>query len=298
MRAAFVDCTPELARVIDQRALPIPNTIEINHGSPTEQQLIGLCFAAQTLLTEHTVISPAVLDACPSLKTIIFMGTGAGTYVDLDDAARRGIKVHTTPGYGNRSVAEHAFALMFAAARNLASMDRQMRAGLWAPTGGFQLKGEKIAVVGLGGIGVSMAGLAGGIGMEVAAWNRTVRDHPAFVADLDEALRDASVVSLHLSLNSETSAILDRRRLLLPRRGFVLVNTARAGLVDEAALLELLAQGQIGHVAVDVFAHEPLPSDSIYRTLKNATLSAHAAYMTDAAYEELWRRTLMVYEAL
>ncbi|MEZ2410731.1 2-hydroxyacid dehydrogenase [Bosea sp. RCC_152_1] len=298
MRAIFVDCTPELARVIEQGGLPVPATVEINEGSPTEKELIDLCRGKDVILVEHTAVPPAVLDACPAVQAIVFMGTGAGTYVDLDDAARRGVKVCTTPGYGDRSVAEHAFALMFSAARGIAGMDRGIRAGTWTPAGGLQLKGEKLAVVGLGGIGGCMADLALGIGMEVAAWNRTPRDHPAYVAELDDALQGASVVSLHLSLTAETIGILDGRRLMLPNRGFILVNTARAGLVDEPALLRMLAEGQIGHAALDVFPQEPLSPASPYRELENATLTAHAAYMTDAAYKELWLRTLNAYHAL
>ena len=298
MRAIFVDCTPELSRVIERCGLPIPATIKVNEGSPTEDELIALCKGMDAILVEHSIVSPAVFDACPTVRAVIFMGTGAATYIDMNGAAGRNVQVYTTPGYGDQSVAEHAFALLFSAARGIAAMDRCIRAGAWAPSGGRQLKGEKIAVVGLGGIGARMADLALGIGMEVAAWNRTPREHPAFVAELDEALDGACAVSLHLSLNSETVGILDRRRLLLPKRGFILVNTARAGLLDEAAFLQSLADGQIGHAALDVFPEEPLPPGSLYQSLKNATLTAHAAYMTDAAYEELWLRTLKTYLTL
>lgn len=141
MRAIFVDCTPELSCVIDRGGLPVPSTIEINEGSPTEDELITLCKAAEVIVVEHTVVPPAVLDACPTVRAIIFMGTGAGTYINLDDAARRGVEVYTTPGYGDRSVAEHAFALMLSAARGIVAMDRGIRGGVWAPAGGRQLKG-------------------------------------------------------------------------------------------------------------------------------------------------------------
>src|SRR5690606_16392105 len=149
-------------------------------------------------------VPASVLDACPSVRAIVFMGTGAGTYIDLDDAARRGITVRTTPGYGDRAVAEHAMALMFAAARRIACADYEIRQGLWRPSGGLQLQGLKLAVVGMGGIGTCMADLALAIGMRVSGWNRTPRDHGAFVADLDEALTNADVVSLHLALNAHT----------------------------------------------------------------------------------------------
>ncbi|MBY5406819.1 NAD(P)-dependent oxidoreductase [Rhizobium leguminosarum] len=298
MRAVFVDCTEELSYVIKSRNLPVPDAIRINEGNPTEADLIALCANAEVVLVEHTVVTPNVLDACPSIRAVIFMGTGAGTYINRDEAARRGVDVYTTPGYGDRSVAEHALALAFAAARRIAEMDRQIRSGIWSPVGGLQLKGQKIAVLGMGGIGTSMADMAAAIGMRVAAWNRTKRDHAAFVADIDEALQDANFVSLHLTLNSQTEGILDRRRLALPATGFILINTARAGLIEEATLLEMLADGRIGHAALDVFPEEPLRQGNPYVSLNNVTLTAHAAYMTAAAYEELWLRTLKAYTSL
>jgi D-3-phosphoglycerate dehydrogenase len=296
MKAIFADCTEELGRVIRDRGLPVPETVRINHGSPGEAKLIALCREADVLFVEHTVVTPAVLDACPSLRTIIFMGTGAGTYVDLADAERRGVEVLTTPGYGDRAVAEHAFALMFAAARNIVKMDRDIRAGAWVPSGGLQLAGEKIAVIGLGGIGTTTAQLASSIGMRVAGWSRSPRKETWFVEDLDDTLAGARVVSIHLSLTDETRGLLDARRLGLPTRGFILVNTARAAIVDEGALLAGLTAGQIGHAALDVFPGEPLLPGNPYKSLVNATLTAHAAYMTDAAYAELWRRTLAAFE--
>ncbi len=298
MRAVFADCTEELGLVIESRRLPVPASVEINRGSPSEAELVRLCRGRDVLFIEHTTVTPTVLETCPTIRNIIFMGTGAGTYVDLDDAARRGVQVYTTPGYGDRAVAEHAFALMFAAARNIAAMDQSVRSGAWLPRGGLELQGQKIAILGLGGIGTTMAEMASALGMHVSAWNRTARDHRSFVADLDDVLRDAAVVSLHLALNADTGGLLDARRLLLPRKGFILVNTARAALVDETALLRGLATGQIGHAALDVFPHEPLTPQNPYVALENATLTPHAAYMTDAAYEELWRRTLRAYETI
>ncbi|MBY5571627.1 glycerate dehydrogenase [Rhizobium leguminosarum] len=298
MKALFVDCTKEFGLVIRERKLHVPDDITINYGSPSEQELISMCCDANVLFTEHTVLTKAVLDACPFMRAIVFMGTGASTYVDLDDAKKRGVEVLTTPGYGDRAVAEHACALMFAAARRVATMDRQIRAGEWLPTGGLQLAGEKIAIIGLGGIGATMARLASSIGMKVAGWNRTPRDEPWFVGDIDEALADAMVVSVHLTLTEETRGILGARRLGLPAKGFILVNTARAALVDERALIAGLAEGKVGHAALDVFPEEPLAFRNPYILLDNATLTAHAAYMTTAAYEELWRRTLLAFERL
>lgn len=298
MRAIFVDCTEDLARVIELRRLHVPASVTINKGNPSEGDLVQLCAGADVLFVEHTVIPSFIFDACPSIRAIVFMGTGAGTYVDLTEAEARGIEVHTTPGYGDRAVAEHTLALMFAAARRVATMDRDIRRGVWSPLGGTQLEGQKIAVLGLGGIGTCMANLATALGMKVSAWNRSHRDHPAFLPDLDRVLEGANVVTLHLSLNDETKGILNERRLQLPARGYILINTARAGLIEEPPLLRMLAEGRIGHAALDVFPEEPLPGGNRYTQTANVTLTAHAAYMTDAAYEELWLRTLRAYQRL
>jgi D-3-phosphoglycerate dehydrogenase / 2-oxoglutarate reductase len=298
MRAVFVDCTPELQRVMDSRRLRVPDTVRVHLANPDADELVAMCRDAEVMFVEHTLVPPTVLEACPSIRAIVFMGTGAGTYIDLDDAARRGVAVRTTPGYGDRAVAEHALALLFAAARGIVSNDRGIRERLWRPTGGFQLAGQRVAVIGMGGIGTCFADMAAALGMNVAGWNRTPRQHPAFVADLDEALVGANVVSLHLGLNPQTRGIIDARRLALPSPGFILVNTARAELVEEAPLLSGLASGQVGHAALDVFPTEPLPSQNPYIALTNVTLTPHVAYMTDAAYEELWIRTLQAYEAV
>ncbi|NPD16771.1 glycerate dehydrogenase [Xinfangfangia sp. D13-10-4-6] len=296
--AVFVDCTPELRAVMAARGLSVPAGVTIHEASPGPAEMIAMCRNARVMFVEHSPVPAEVLDGCPNLRAIVFMGTGAGSYIDLEDAQRRGIEVRTTPGYGDRAVAEHALALLFAAARNIAAGDREIRQGLWQPRGGLQLQGLKLTVIGMGGIGTCLADMAGALGMRVAGWNRSPRQHPAYVADLSQALSGADAVSLHLGLNAQTQGILGETQLSLPRRGFVLINTARAGLVDEGAFFAALDAGQIGHAALDVFPQEPLPPGNPYTTRENVTLTPHAAYMTDAAYEELWQRTLLAYQAL
>jgi D-3-phosphoglycerate dehydrogenase len=177
-------------------------------------------------------------------------------------------------------------------------MDRDIRTGIWRPRGGIQLGGRRLAIVGLGGIGTELAAMSSALGMQVRSWNRTRKDHPNYVSDLNDALSGAEVVSIHLGLNDETSGILDRKRLGMLRRGAIVVNTARGALIDEVSLLEALHEGQVAHAALDVFTDEPLSADNPYVGRNDVTLTAHAAYMTDDAYAELWSRATSALDAL
>jgi len=298
MRGIYVDRTPEMREVMESRRLPSPSAIAFHEGEPSDADLIRYGQAAEVLLVEHTRIGRHVIDSCPALAAVLFMGTGVESYLDVAHATQRGLRIVTTPGYADQSVAEHALALMLAAARNIARMDRDVRAGIWAPIDGVQLKGRKVAVIGLGGIGRAFADMAGALGMVVAAWNRTALERPDFEADLDTALAGADVVSLHLRLREETRGIIDERRLGLVNRGCILVNTARSALVDEQALLRALTDRHIGHAALDVFPSEPLREGDAYTRFENVTLTPHTAWMTRDACAELWLRTLKAFAKL
>lgn len=295
MGALFIDCPPRVDGLLTADLLALVPGLDINRGKPAEAALAGLLAGREAVLVFHTPLGASLLDACPRLRIAVFLSTGASSYIDLDDAARRGIRVRNTVGYGDRSVAEHAFALLLAAARDIASMDRDIRAGRWQPRPGIELAGRTLGIVGLGGTGRAMAEMATAFGMRVIAWNRSGLPPglppgvPCEAAELDDLLARADAVSLHLALTPETRGIIDRRRLALMRPGSILVNTARGALVDEAALAQGLASGTPGHAALDVFGEEPLPPDHPLAGLANVTLSAHAAYNTDEAMTRLLR---------
>lgn len=288
----FVDCTPELKALFDAGKLKVPDNTYINYGDPSAEEIVALCGSAHTLLVEHTTIDEHTLGLCPALKTIIFMGTGASTYIPLDWAKNNHVAVITTPGYGSTAVAEHAMALTFAAARQIAPMVKDIKSGRWQPRAGMQLKGRKVAVIGLGETGRCYAEMAHALGMHVSAWNRTPVDSPYFEPDLETALTDAEVVSLHLTLNEQTIGFLDASRLRLLKAGCLVINTARAALIDQDDLATQLQSGQVGHAALDVFWQEPIAADDPWCDLENVTLTPHAAYMTEEAYLELWKRTV------
>ncbi len=218
----------------------------------------------------------------------MFLGTGARSYMDPEALATLGITVHTIKGYGDTAVAECAFALMWAAARGLATMDRALREGRWQRTDGMQLRGKTLGLIGFGGIAQEVARLALGAGMRVVAWNRTPRDHAGveFVG-IDTLLATSHVVSLHLLLTDQTRGFLSRERLAAMRDGAILVNTARGALLDETALVDALTSGKLAHAGLDVFTVEPLPAQHPFTTLPNVTLSAHSAFRTPEASSNL-----------
>ena len=246
--------------------------------------LPALLDGAPIVIIDHTALPTAVAAQCPGLKHVVFLGTGARSYMDPEALAGLGITVHTIKGYGDTAVAECAFALMWAAARGLARMDRELRDGRWLRTDGMQLRGKTLGLVGFGGIAQELARLALGAGLRVVAWNRSPRVHAGveFVG-IEALLATSHVVSLHLLLTDETRGFLSRERIDAMRDGAILVNTARGALLDEPALIDALVSGKLAHAALDVFTIEPLPAQHPFTTLPNVTLSAHSAFRTPEA---------------
>ncbi|ACF00467.1 D-isomer specific 2-hydroxyacid dehydrogenase NAD-binding [Rhodopseudomonas palustris TIE-1] len=289
MHAVFVDASDTLAELMERMATPGDPPVKI-HCDPdvTPEQLPEVQAGAAIALIDHTYLPTEVARRCIGLKHVVFLGTGARSYMNIEELAELGIEVHLIRGYGDTAVAEATIALMWAASRNLAIMDREMRHGQWLREDGMQLTGKTLGLIGFGGIGAEVARIAHGSGMKVIAWNRSTKqiDGVRFV-DLDTLLRDSHVVSMHLLLNDETRGFLSRQRIAAMRPGAILVNTARGALVDEAAMIDALRSGHLRHAALDVFDIEPLPAGHPLTVLPNVTLSAHSAFRTPEASENL-----------
>lgn len=295
MDGLFIDAGDELAGVFAQVVRPDDPPVALNRAEQVSaDQLPGLLAGRYFVLNDHTFMPTEAMRACTDLRHVVFLGTGARSYMNIEELAALGITVHIIKGYGDTAVAEHAIALMWAAARGLAAMDRAMRAGQWLRTEGMQLTGKMLGLIGYGGIGAEVARIAAGSGMRVLAWNRTPREAPAGVSfvDLDTLLAESHVVSMHLLLNDETRGFLSAERLAKLRPGAMLVNTARGALVDEAAMIAALKSGRLAHAALDVFDTEPLPAGHELTRIENVTLSAHSAFRTPEASETLLRRAL------
>jgi D-3-phosphoglycerate dehydrogenase len=300
MRGLFMDASTELAEIFARVVQPGDPEVVVNlQDRIAPDELPGLLAGYDFMLDDHSAMPTESMRRCTGLRHIIFLGTGARSYMHPEELAALGITVHIIKGYGDIAVAEHAIALMWAAARGLARMDRGMREGQWLRTEGVQLTGKTLGLLGFGGIAAEVARIAGGGGMRVLAWNRTPRQAPGVTfVDLDTLLAESNVLSLHLLLNDETRGFLDAARLSKLRPGALLVNTARGALVDEAALIAALRAGRIGHAALDVFDQEPLPAGHPLATLERVTLSAHSGFCTPEASETLLRRALDIARAL
>ena len=292
-KTLFIDSTPEIDALWQRVLRPDDIKIDVNMGPVEGEAAVRLLGGYDTCIVDATYLDAAALAACAGLRHIVFLGTGAASYIDVAAAERLAIKVSTIKGYGDCAVAEHAMALVFAAARQLAAMDRKVRAGGWGPLRGMQLGGKTIGLIGLGGVGREMARLASGIGMTALAWNRSPIANPAApLAPLGAVLARADVLSLHLGLNDETRHFMNRERLETAKPGVVIVNAARAGVIDETALVALLRSGHVAHYATDVFNQEPPAADDPLLALENVTLSAHAGYNTPEAAMTMYRRAI------
>lgn len=296
MKGLFLDASDELAAVLRAVSREGDPAVDVNvqaHVDPAD--LAGLLGGYSFALNDHTFMPTAAMQpvAAAGLRHVIFLGTGARSYMNPEELAGLGIEVHTIKGYGDTAVAEHAVALMWDAARGLARMDRGVRQGGWPRREGVQLAGKTIGLLGYGGIAAEVARIARGIGMRVLAWNRTPRvaEGVEFVP-LDRLLAESHVLSVHLLLTDETRGFLDAARIAAMRPGAILVNTARGAVVDEAAMIDALHRGHLAHAGLDVFDQEPLPPGHPLSALENVTLSAHSAFRTPEASETLIRRAL------
>ena len=289
MRGVFVDANGSLADIFERQNKPSDPLVRINRNADiTADQVPALLGGAEIIIIDHTPLPTEVARRCTGLKHVVFLGTGARSYMNPEELAELGIEVHLIKGYGDTAVAECAIALMWSAARGISRMDREMRAGNWLREDGMQLTGKTLGLIGFGGIAAEVARIAQGSGMRVIAWNRSPKKHPGVdFVDIDTLLAQSHVVSLHLLLNDETRGFLTRERIAAMRPGVILVNTARGAVVDEAAMIDALKSGHIRHAGLDVYNIEPLPADHPLTQLPNVTLSAHSAFRTPEASENL-----------
>ena len=290
MHAAFVDANPALRAIAERLGPTLPGlTLSFGHPGIPPAELPAALAGAEVAVIDHTAFPIEIARRCAGLTDVVFLGTGARSYMDPEALAghrHRGAHHQGLRRHRRRRVRDRPAVRRGARLRRHGP--RHARRPVAAHRGRRSSSGKTLGLVGFGGIAAETARMAAGIGMKVLAWNRTPKAHPGveFVS-IERLLADSDAVSMHLLLNDETRGFLSRERIAAMRRGALLVNTARGALVDEAAMIEALASGQLGHAALDVFEVEPLPAGHVLTTLPNVTLSAHSGFRTPEANQRL-----------
>ena len=244
------------------------------------------------VVRSETKATAQVIEAATSLKVIGRAGVGVDN-VDVDAATKRGIIVMNTPGGNTISTAEHAFSLMVSTARNIPQADASVKSGKWDRKTfvGVELYNKTLAILGMGRIGTEIARRAIAFGMRVLAYDPYLSASRArslqveLIESLDAIIPEADFITMHMPLTAETKYMLNTERLAKTKKGVRIVNCARGGLIDEAALVVALQSGQVAAAALDVFETEPLPADSPLRGLPNLILTPHLGASTAEAQE-------------
>jgi D-3-phosphoglycerate dehydrogenase len=253
-----------------------------------EATLVARSQGADTVVLSNIPYRRSVMEKCPELKRICVAFTGMD-HIDLAYCAERGIEVKNCAGYSTVAVADLVFGLVLSLARNIPACNVVCREqGTKAGLVGFELAGKKFGILGLGAIGKRVADIANAFGCEVYAYTRTPKPYPGVtLVDKDELFRTCDIVSLHTPLNEQTRGLVGRHELALMKPTAFLINTARGGVVDTDALVEVLREKKIAGAGIDVFDMEPpIPADYPLAHLPNTVVTPHVAFATLQAFEK------------
>ena len=257
--------------------------------APTEDDVIALCqqYDPVAIIVRYSKVGERAMAAAPSLKVISKHGSGTDT-IDKVAAKARGIEVVAAAGANAAAVAEQALALMLASAKSVIQLNARMHAGYWdkATHKSLELGGRTVGLVGLGAIGQRFAKMADAIGMRVIGFDPYAKALPAHIqpVDLETIWRESDVISLHCPLTEQNRSLVNAATLAACKKGVILINTARGGLVDEAALAAALQSGQVASAGLDSFQVEPMVAGHPFQGAANLILSPHIGGVTGDAY--------------
>jgi len=273
------------------QALDLLKNFEVVYAgkTPTEEDLIALARQHDpvAIIVRYGKVGAAIMDAAPSLKVISKHGSGTDT-IDKVAAKARGIEVVAAVGANAAAVAEQALALLLACAKSVVELDARMHAGHWdkATHKSLELGGRTVGLVGLGAIGLRFAKMADALGMRVIGFDPFAKNLPDYVQSvaLDAIWRESDAISLHCPLTDENRGMLNAATLAQCKRGVIVVNTARGGLIDESALLEAVRSRQVMAAGLDSFAMEPMAPGHPFQGERHFILSPHIGGVTSDAY--------------
>jgi D-3-phosphoglycerate dehydrogenase len=274
-----------------EQAVELLSSFDIVYAgkTPSEDDLVALCRRHQpvAIIVRYGRVTERVIDAATSLRVISKHGSGTDT-IDKDAAAKRGIAVKAAVGANAAAVAEHAWALILACAKNVTELDRRMHDSHWdkATHKSLELNGRTLGLVGLGAIGARVAMIGIALGMRVVAHDPFAASAPGGVEllPLAELIAQSDVLSLHCPLTKDNANMLNAATLATMRPGAIVVNTARGGLIDEAALADALRSGALRAAGLDSFQVEPFTPGHPFTAIPNAILSPHIGGVTGDAY--------------
>ncbi len=255
------------------------------HGKPAPEDLARVIGDSEVLLCSKVQVTAELLDACPNLKYVGLMATGYNN-VDTEACRARGVTVTNIPDYSADAVAQMTLTYILTFATSFGAYTASTARGDWTRSELFcyypypltELNGKTLGLVGMGSIGEKVAGLAEAFGMRVIYHTRNRKDTPREYVSLDTLLTESDFVSLHLPLSEETQRMIDEKSLSKMKKTAFLINTARGGLVDEAALRRALDRGEIAGFAGDVLTVEPQQADCPLIGAKNCVLTPHIAW--------------------
>jgi D-3-phosphoglycerate dehydrogenase len=260
--------------------------------TPTEDDIVALCKRHDpvAIIVRYSKVGAAAMDAAPSLKVISKHGSGTDT-IDKVAAQARRIEVVAAVGANAAAVAEQALALLLACAKSVVRLDERMHAGHWdkATHKSVELEGRTVGVIGLGAIGLRFARMADAMGMRVLGFDPYARDLPTYIesTDLETIWRESDAISLHCPLTADNAKLINAKTLAACKKGVLIVNTARGGLIDEPALLEAVRSGQVASAGLDSFAVEPMTAPHPFLGEARITLSPHIGGVTADAYVKM-----------
>ena len=244
----------------------------------------------EVVIVRYSKVGATAMDAAPSLKVISKHGNGTDT-IDKVAAKSRGIEVAAATGANAAALAEQALALLLAGAKSVVSLNERMHAGHWdkATDKSVELEGRTIGVIGLGAIGLRFARMADAMGMRVLGFDPYAKDLPGYIQSTDLATiwRESDTISLHCPLTADNAKLVNAQTFAACRPGVLIVNTARGGLFDEAALLEAVRSGQVAHAGLDSFEVEPMTAPHPFHGEARITLSPHIGGVTAEAYVKM-----------
>jgi phosphoglycerate dehydrogenase-like enzyme len=295
----FQNVTRELA---DWGRLPPYVSVTIFNEHFEGEELIGCIspFDVLVITRERTPFPRSVIERLPRLKLLVTAGS-RNLGIDIAACRDHGVLICGTEA-GSSPTAELAWGLILSVARHIAKEDRNLRSGRWQSTIGFALKDKTLAILGLGRLGSQMAQVGLAFGMKIIAWSENLTaeraaERGATRVEKSELFRMADVLTVHVLLSERTRGLVGRNEIALMKKSAILINTARAAIVDEATLVEALVEGRIAGAGLDVYSREPLQPDAPILKAPNTVLTPHLGYVTRETYEIYFPQALEDVEA-